>query len=387
VAGDPTIGSNSSTVTLPPPGGHDIPQAKAAGATGKAVGAGQAANSPPPQPAAIEKAVKLPDPATQAADAKKLAEAGLKELQAAAQDVSELRSQHAAPAAISAAIIRLNVALEKAEQAAAANLKIHRESESNALASRESAESEVKTLESEVQRGNLTQFKPMQTAIDISIGAENKWNDSIQSVAEAEDLQKHSEKTIATLSSEAARQSYPNLEVADDAVRQARDELDSFIPNGVIHREQLANVGTAAANARAAWQSARDEANKGEDKLLQKGCEAGLREAERPLWEIVVGNHPNLPEAETDYSRARDGLFSAHAHLAIYPNPILDDEDLPLKDALENRNQLLAAYQEQHNIWEAARNDAARANDTVLRDFCDQQLKYLEHDVQQASKF
>jgi hypothetical protein len=397
MAGDPAIGSNSSAITPPALGGPSAIPAQGAGA--KVAGAGQAGNATPPQPAAAEPALTAPNLASKAADAHNLAVAAFDEVKAEAQNVSQLGSQGAAPALMSAARNRLYVAIEKAEAAAAANVNIHREVESNAGAAAGQAGAELKRLESEFHAGDLTKLKSVNVAMGISVNLDTQWDDSKTSLLNANGLQNVLKETIADLSLKAVAEKHPNLKVADDAVQQARGDLASFkknndghdrwfgptirYPKAPIPEKLLVNVGTATANNRAAWKAALNEASNG-DKLLQLESVAGLGRAESAdsLKEIVIGEHPNLQGAQDTYDEARARLGDFNRSLEVLGS----SSEIPVSGAVDARVQLMAAYQEMYGTYLTARNNANKAGDTVLANYCDAQIKHIADDVQEASK-
>jgi hypothetical protein len=361
MAGDsPAIGSNSPTPAIPP---HGVTSAKAAGA--KATGAGQLGNTTTPQPAPTELKLTAPDLVKQAEDAKKQAEAALKELKAAAQDVSNLYSG-IPTAAFSAAQERVNVALEKAENATAKNVYLNEKIVANLGVARDQVLHEIEGLR--LRFGG---------AFDVELNMHVSLNDQRHSAEKASDdalaLRGQVRDTIDQLPEECATKRYPNLKIADEAVQKALSEVNSFEdnpgpnednpgPRWTATRATLrAKVGASLVNARAAWSSASEHVHETGDKTLQRGCEAAIRRLEQPdfMMFIAASKYPNITTAENRYFSLRNDIFVHNS---------TQDNNLGASEALVVQAEKAAL--DINSAWVAARDDARKAGDTVLADFC-----------------
>jgi hypothetical protein len=134
-------------------------------------------------------------------------------------------------------------------------------------------------------------------------------------------------------------------------------------------------------------------ANKGEGKLLQLACKAGVLRAEKREL-IALGKYPGLQAAQEAYRSARDKVENVQVSSKIEKDNadgtarrlILGIDSRTSAEAIEARLQLLEAYRGVHNTWLMARGDAQEAKDPALVEYCDSQIRQAADDVHEASK-
>jgi hypothetical protein len=143
------------------------------------------------------------NPASNAEEAKNQAEAAMRELKAAAENISELYSHGATVAQLIAPMDRFKVAREKAEQATANNVEVHQEIEKSSMAAALHASADVRIIESRIAGGDFKIIERLQSATGKYIDMDIKSKSSQENLLAAERLRGAFSETVMVVSQHA----------------------------------------------------------------------------------------------------------------------------------------------------------------------------------------
>jgi hypothetical protein len=160
---------------------------------------------------------------------------------------------------------------------------------------------------------------------------------------------------------------YPNLKNTQDAFDAASrrlDAVDASRDGRDVVTGRVKELQKAAADSRAAWQSAFEDANEGKDKVLQEACRVGRTKADQ---EVQGATAPVFVETREN---------PAYAHgLATY---------IRLVEAKAGRGgDVRAAALDFLHAWEAAVKDAETRNNVAYKEACQGWLVTAKKEVVQ----